>query len=369
MAIFQIGKVWYVDYYTGKGKDIKRVREAVGHKKTDAIARLGKIQAAKRENRLFDMKKEYNCTFDDLLERYQEAFKDQKYFETKKYFFLVYKKFFSGRLLSEITPYDLERFRNERKATPVKSGIENIPKGYKIKKSFPKPKRERSVADVHRSLSVLRHMFSKAVEWEMMENNPFSKVKNLFYKENNKRLKFLTENEERMLLLHCKNHLKPIVITALNTGMRRGEILSLKWPQIRNGFIYLHKTKTNEARQIPINKTLNDLFQSLPRYIKSDYVFCDKEGKPYNEVKRSFNAALKKVCIEDFHFHDLRHTFASRLVMKGASLKAVQELLGHKDIKMTMRYAHLADDFKKDAVNLLDGDLKDESSHRKTKNA
>ena len=161
MAIFQMGKTWYVDYYTGKGKDRKRVREAVGHKKTDAIARLGKIQSAKRENRFFDMKKEYTFTFDDLLERYEETFKSQKYFKCKRCYFPVLRDSFSGRLLSVVTPYDLEMFRNKRKATPVKSGIEKIPAGRKVRNASPKLQRERSVADVNRILSTLRHMFSK----------------------------------------------------------------------------------------------------------------------------------------------------------------------------------------------------------------
>lgn len=151
------------------------------------------------------------------------------------------------------------------------------------------------------------------------------------------------------------------MITALNTGMRKREILTLKHPQIRNGFIYLHKTKTNEARQIPINDTLKELLESIPRHIKSEYVFCDSEGKAYEDVKNSFNHTLKKANIKDFRFHDLRQTSASRLVMKRAGLKAVQELLGHKDIKMTMRYAHLSEDFKKDAVRLLDGNKKQDS--------
>ena len=181
------------------------------------------------------------------------------------------------------------------------------------------------------------------------------------------RLRFLTEDEEESLLSRCKGYLLAILITALNTGMRKGEILSLRWTQIRNGFIYLSKTKTNEGRQIPINDTLNSLFQSLPRHIKSDYVFCDKDGKPYQEVKRSFNTALRKAGIEEFRFHDIRHSFASRLVMRGAGLKAVQELLGHKDIKMTLRYSHLSEDFKKDAVKLLDKDIQNETSHRKEK--
>jgi len=360
MAIFLKNNNWYVDYYEGNGK---RVRKMVGPKKTDAKAYLGKMEAAKRENKLFDVKKEYNYTFEELLEKYIETCREQKYFRDKKYYIPALKSAFDGRLLSEIGPYDLEKFKNERKKTPVKNAVEKIPAGRNIRDNTVKLPKQRSNADVNRILSTLRHMFSKAVEWEMVEKSPFSKVKRLFYKENNNRLRFLTEYEEERLLFYCKDHIRPIVITALNTGMRRGEILSLTWPQVRNGFIYLHKTKTNEARQIPINNTLRSLFNSIPRHIKSEYVFCDSEGKPYKDIKRSFNTTLRKANIEDFRFHDLRHTFASQLVMRGASLKDVQEFLGHKNISMTMRYAHLSQAHKKAAICLLDDNF-DESSQR-----
>ena len=87
--------------------------------------------------------------------------------------------------------------------------------------------------------------------------------------------------------------------------------------------------------------------------LKSIYIFCDSQGRRFYEVKRSFVSACRRAGLEDFRFHDLRHTFASRLVMKGASLKAVQELLGHADMKMTMRYAHLSQEHLRDSVNLL----------------
>ena len=365
MAIFQRGDIWYVDYYVGE----KRVREAVGKKITDARARLGKIQVAKKENRFFDMKPSYTFTFDDLLERYREAFKDQKSFKDKRLHFALFEKRFSGKRLSEITTYDLVEFRNERKATPIKSGIERMRKGCKARGTTLKPTKERSVAAVNREMSTLRHMLSKAVEWEMMERSPFSKAKKLFYRENNQRLRFLTEAEEGKLLDQCEGYLKHIVIVALNTGMRKTEILLLKWQQIRDGFIYLTETKSDVPRQIPLNETLKELFQSIPRYLKSEYVFCNSDGEPFKDVARhGFNTAVKKAGIENFHFHDLRHTFASKLVKKGVSLIAVQKLLGHKDIKMTMRYSHLAEDYILEAVKSLDRKenqgVFDQSSHK-----
>ena len=149
---------------------------------------------------------------------------------------------------------------------------------------------------------------------------------------------------------------KPIVTVALHTGMRRGEILNLRWEQIdlQHYFILLDKTKNGTRREIPINSTLEELFKNLPRGFESKYVFVNKDGKPYRDIKRSFHAALKRAGICDFRFHDCRHTTASHLVMAGIDLTTVKELLGHKDIKMTLRYAHLAPGHKRKAVQVLD---------------
>ena len=204
-------------------------------------------------------------------------------------------------------------------------------------------------------------MLNKAVEWGMLEQNPFNKGSKLMLKENNHRLRFLNNSEIEALLKACDElkvtspHLRPIVETALLTGMRRNELLSLKWEQIRNGFIYLTETKSGKARQIPINDRLAEVFKEVRRgnQLKSPHVFCGPDGKRFFEVKRSFASACRKAGIEAFRFHDLRHTFAGQLVMRGASLKAVQELLGHASLAMTMRYAHLSHEHLKDSVNLL----------------
>jgi integrase len=218
-------------------------------------------------------------------------------------------------------------------------------------------------------------MLKKAVEWELIERSPFEKGNSLQVKENNRRTRFLSEDEIDKLLEACstkiikfpesKKHVKQmtrkdpdylldIVECAIHTGMRKGEILSLKWEQIRDGFIYLRETKTNEPRQIPINETLDEVFKRIRRkqHLTSDYVFTYL-GKSIKDVKTAFNAAVKRAGIEDFRFHDLRHTFASQLLLHGGSLKDVQELLGHKTMTMTLRYAHLTQEHKRKAVNLL----------------
>ncbi len=157
--------------------------------------------------------------------------------------------------------------------------------------------------------------------------------------------------------------------------MRRGEILILRWSQIRNGLIYLEKTKTNEARQIPIDDDLAKVFRQIRKeqQLSPEYAFTNRNGEhklkgpepvrkrtsptPVTEavsnVKTAFKSALKRAGTEDFKFHDLRHTFASEMIMRRANLKDEQEILGHKTI--TLRYARLSQEHKKKAASLLNG--------------
>jgi integrase len=264
---------------------------------------------------------------------------DRWYATSKKYLVECIKGYFGeNRLLFNIRYVDLETFRNKLKNTQTWH------------------EKERTDASVNRCMACLRHMLGKAVEWEMIKQNPFEMGAGLLFKENNMRFRFLQEDEIDRLLDECQPHLRDIVECAINAGMRYGEILSLKWDQIRNGQIYLQKTKSNKARQIPINDDLNALLMRIRKkqHLTSEYVF-NKNRKHIRNVRTGFIAALKRAGIEDFKFHDLRHTFASHFVMRGGSLKALQEMLGHADIKTTMRYAHLSQEHKREAINLLNG--------------
>ena len=227
----------------------------------------------------------------------------------------------------------------------------------------------KSIATCNRYLSVIKASFTKAYEWEFIPEGRLKtirKVKNL--KGEVKRLRYLTEEEIRALLANCEPHLYPIVFTALNTGMRKSEILGLKWSNVdlKNNLILLEKTKNGERREIPINQALKrvllDLF--VNRRLDTDYVFVNPAtGKRYIDIKRSFATACKKVGIKDFRFHDLRHTFASHLVMNGVDLKTVQELLGHKKLSMTLRYAHLSQAHKREAVKAIEKIVSEEIYH------
>ena len=213
-----------------------------------------------------------------------------------------------------------------------------------------------SKASVNKNVSCLRSMFNKAIEWGIFSGkNPVKGIK--FYKLDNRRTRYLEKEEIPRLLRACERQpgLRDLIEFALNTGMRKGEIFGLKWNDIdiNQGWVHLLRTKNNEKREVPINSTTRDILYRLKKHPESPYVFHRDDGRPYVYVVKSFRRALRTAGITDFRFHDLRHTFASQLVMSGIELYTVKELLGHKTIEMTMRYSHLSCDHKKRAVQAL----------------
>jgi len=334
------GVTWQIDYYDPQGKRKMKCFKL----KKEAEAYLAKIGVCKKDGsyeEIFGPKKEKLITFDGLADRYVENYAAQKSYRSFKRHAVRYlREAFGDMRLKEISYLDLETYRNKRKATPLASG------------------KLRTDATVNREMSALKHMLNKAVEWGMLEVSPFRKGSRLSFRENNQRHRYLMEADIEKLLNSCSAHLLPIVEIALHTGMRKGEILGLKWDQVRDGFIYLWETKSGKSRQIPLDGRAVQVLKELQirNKWKSPFVFLGPDGERLKDVKKGFAGACRRAGIEDFRFHDLRHTFASHLVMKGANLKAVQRLLGHSDSKMTDRYSHLSPDHLRESVNLL-GDL------------
>jgi len=159
-------------------------------------------------------------------------------------------------------------------------------------------------------------MFSRATEWDMVERNPFDRGKPLIVKENNKRYRYLDEDEIGRLLESCpSDYTRNAVACVLHTGMRRQEVLGLKWEQIRGDFIYLSKTKTDEARQVPIDDDLAELFKTIRKrnQLTTEYRFCDKQGRPFKDLKTSFRAACKKAGSKIFAF--MIYGIASQVIL------------------------------------------------------
>jgi len=150
-------------------------------------------------------------------------------------------------------------------------------------------------------------------------------------------------------------YLQPLITFALNTGCRKEEILSLLWENVDlvHGRITLLETKIHEKRIIPINSTLSSTLKGLVRNSNSQFVFCKGSGERFNDIRKTFCKTCLRAGIKHFNFHDLRHTYASHLVMAGVDLTTVSRLMGHKNLTMTLRYSHLAPDHLDAAVNKL----------------
>jgi len=216
-----------------------------------------------------------------------------------------------------------------------------------------------SPASVNRHLQLLRAAYNRALRAEKLTRNPFRHVR--LFKENNERVRYLTEEEETRLKKVLSEKNWNLVEVAMHTGLRREKQFNLRWANIdfHTCTITVLKPKNGERRYVPMNDRVKEIFQNLSSRLKSEWVFPSETGKtplnPNNFTNRVFKPALedKRAKITDFHWHDLRHTFASRLVMKGVDLYTVQILLGHKTPEMVQRYAHLSPGHLRQAVEKL----------------
>ena len=255
---------------------------------------------------------------------------------------------------------------------------------------------------INRDVTTLKACLSNAVDWEVLDANPLQKLKPL-RTEGSSRARYLTAAEESALrnalierdkclrknrtngntwrrarhqpllpdlsTAAFADYLQPMVLLSLNTGLRRGEVLQLKWPDIdllqRKLVIRGDNAKSGKTRFLPLNdEALTTLQHWKTSAGSSEWVFAAIDGGRMKGIKTSWSGVLESAGIMDFRWHDLRHHFASRLVMKGVDLNTVRELLGHSDLSMTLRYAHLSPEHKADAVaRLCDADEHESPMH------
>jgi len=332
---------WWLDYYTPEGQ---RRRKLCGSHE-DAKSALAEIDLAKKRETYIDPNSA--PTFQDYSDRYLETVSVHKEsHEREKRLMKNLRVHFASSRLSKIKRSQVIEYRKVR----VK----------RVKQST-----------VNREISLLRHMFNVAIDDGLLALNPARGGPGLKAFKEQRRMRYL-EMEEIEMLLKCidlrivqnssdklKSNAKKFwqflgtaVVVALHSGMRKGEILSLRWDQVNweKRHILLTDTKNSEPRRVPIDKMLlHELAEQRQRVNKSELVFpsFDRDGNVVSlkDVKGAFGRVLKDASITNFRFHDLRHTFASHYMMSGGNLYTLAKILGHKDIKMTQRYADLSPDF------------------------
>lgn len=292
--------------------------DARGHRHRDQAARTRTLALAVLNKRLDDAAKERagnkpamaEVPLETLATQFLEwAEAHRKPQSARRYgvSWAVLKPAFGHLLLMEITPRLVERFMTER----LEAG--------------------KKPATVNRDLAVLKRMFSKGVEWDLATDNPLRRVKLL--KENNARVRYLTDEEREALLAECEGHLLDIVMVALYTGMRLGEILNLKWQDLDLGRrqITIRETKNGETRHVPIPQPLIAQLGGIPRQVARPHLFPGRDGDPLKRISTAWDAAVARAKIEDFRFHDLRHSYASYFVMAGGSLNHLRQILGQQE--------------------------------------
>lgn len=329
MGVFKKKGEWWIDYYyLGR-----RYRKKIGKSKRQAEIILSKIKTQIVEGTYLDIKRNEKIRFEEMAELFLKNYSqvNKKSWKRDHASIKNLNSFFKGRYIYEINNLDVENYKRKRIADGVKH------------------------ATINRELACLKTIFNKAIEWNILKTEP-PKIK--LYKENNQRVRYLTEEEYKKILSLCDERLRSIVKIAVNTGMRENEIAKLKWKDVdlKERMITLWDTKNKEKSVINMNEIVFDTLLGIKINPESEYVFPGKNGKGHispSYIYHSFKKIVKKAEINDFTFHDLRHTFASWLVMSGVDLKTVQELMRHKDFRMTLRYAHLSPEHKKTAVEIL----------------
>jgi len=268
-----------------------------------------------------------NVSFNEFAEIFESTYLEVERInvQSDKYRLERMKKFFGQKRLKGITAEDVRALKKNR----LEAG--------------------NSARTVNRYLALLKRMFNVAISDGYASENPVKKIK-FFSELDNFRSRVLTIEEEDRLLVECCPRLKLVVLFALHTGMRKGEILALNWGQVdfSRHLVHLEHTKGKKVRSIPLNQTVFGLLMELKKANgDTDSVF------PFGPMRQAFENARGRARIEDFKFHDLRRTFGTRLLKRGVDIITIQRLLGHCNPLVTQRYLHPGDEASKEAVTLL----------------
>jgi len=342
-----------------RGQVLTNIRLGEGFQ---SIQEKREIEQARREAERLEKEslERENTPFNYLARKYIEWAKDNKKSwadDQARYKFHI-KPIIGNIPINQISVLTMERLKKELKRKRIAKGKSKVPM---------------ADATVKHCLVLVRQIFNRAKKWNLFKGeNPIRETINADKKflrtEDNKRLRFLSHKEADTLLNEIRvasQQTHDICLIALQTGMRMGEIFNLKWQDVdlNHGVIHIRNPKNNETRQAYITPKLEMMFKGLQKIKqnKSDLLFADRKNQRINQLSDTFNRAISKMGLNEgvkdrqnrIVPHSMRHTFASWLALQGEPLLTIKELMGHKDIETTMRYAHLIPDQKRAAVMRL----------------
>ncbi len=321
--------VWYIRYADASGKIRKEKAGTVAVAGKLLLKRKAESQVERKLPSLSRRRVKFSELVADMIEYSERNNRPDTAYNNE----LRVKRIlpdFGDRFADDIKPQEIERWLSAHTATPATNNR------------------------YHATLSLI---FRLAVQNRKIDHNPLANIKKR--REDNRRLRFLTADEEGKLREYIQAHWPHhwcAVELALNTGMRRGEQFSLRWrdADLERRIITLQTTKNGKPRHIPLNNAAIAALQSAYSLSNEQpWVFLNRYGEQHTSPRTWFEKATKELRLRDITWHTLRHTFASRLVMAGVSLVTVKELMGHKTIEMTLRYAHLAPEHNLAAVQML----------------
>lgn len=322
MALYQRGRVWYLDYYAN-GERVQESAKTTNRRDAEKLHSL-RMSEVLRHVHVRDLR----VSLDELSERYIEYAQTRKRSWKRDVQMLGnLKAFFGNPLLRDITPLRVEKFQEARV-------------------------REVAPATVNRELALLKHMYFMAERWQLHVGNPVRLVR--FLAENNLRFHTLSPEVERRLLAASPPYLRDMIQFAINTGLRTNEIFNLTWEEVdvEERLINLVTKKNQKVLTLPLNATALALLSGRQRH--GVYVFSNPmTGDRFKDVKGALAAAVKRAGLRKVTWHMFRHTFASRLTRSGVDIVTVKDLLGHSNINVTMRYAHTNEVAKRSAVEKL----------------
>jgi len=336
MGLYKRGSVWWMSF-SYQGRQIRRSTETTDKKLAQRI--LDKVKGEIAEGKWFEKLPGEDRTFKEMMDKYMAEHsarnKALKTYLRDKSLADHLLKFFGEMMLTEVCPSHIAEYKNKRRAEGA------------------------APQTINNELSLMSHAFNLAIrEWEWTKENPVKKVSK--EKVNNQIERWLTPQEEIDLLDSSPLWLQQIISFAVNTGLRRSEILDLKWSQVdfQRKTITILEQKNQSKDTLPLNETALRILKERAkvRLSKSEYVFHSENGTkicPRN-LLRAFYSAVKKAKILKLRFHDLRHTFATRLVQAGVDIYTVQKLGRWKNISMVMRYAHHYPESLRKGIEVLD---------------